>query len=345
MGFDFSSLSTDTLLYFLTHSTVFVVIIASIFFVFGLAFGALTWGRYKWQMRRLQIENETVKDEVATLKRKLAEQAARIASQAESAAENDQPLHETLAKPDPVINSFLSAAAAILPPSTGEAAASATHLGATEGDLISIDLPYSPPQSASTVAESLVEALNPDGTNGTTNHTFEESKTRQVRARDLVDRPGADRDLPQISGIVADQSATTTAMALRRPESMEGFANGIGDESELPSQPAASDPPNGTQPVPASNGDSRLISDPHLGLIYASRPSLSDDLSHLKGVASVIEGKLNDFGVFTFKQIALWNDENIHEFSERLSFKDRIRRERWVEQARELHFQKYGERL
>ena len=45
------------------------------------------------------------------------------------------------------------------------------------------------------------------------------------------------------------------------------------------------------------------------------------------------------------EQIALWNDENIREFSNLPAFKDRIHREQWVEQARERHFQKYGERL
>ena len=41
-------------------------------------------------------------------------------------------------------------------------------------------------------------------------------------------------------------------------------------------------------------------------------------------------------GVYTYAQIAAWNDEHIREFSSRLAFKDRIHRERWVEQAKEL---------
>jgi predicted flap endonuclease-1-like 5' DNA nuclease len=50
-------------------------------------------------------------------------------------------------------------------------------------------------------------------------------------------------------------------------------------------------------------------------------------------------------GVYTFKQIALWTDEQAHEFSSRLGFKERVEREHWREQARALHEQKYGVKL
>lgn len=343
MSFDFSSLSTDTLLYFLTHSTVFVVTVASIFFVFGLGFGALTWGRYKWQMRRFQIENETLKDEVATLKRKLAEQAARLTSQAEATPEPERPLHELHAKPDPVVNSFLNAAAAILPQTAvvdDSSVKAAKSPESTVDDLISIVLPDHNSTASDATTGQADEDPVLESASVPAELELESTKPLQVRARDLIDRPGGDRDFSQITesqpdpGLSMEPTATTELMTEFAPKNTTD-----------PTPETSTLETNGDTPPLTTNGDSRLISDPHLGLIYASRPGLSDDLSHLKGVASIIEGRLNEFGVYTFKQIALWNDENIHEFSHRLSFKDRIRRERWVEQARELHFQKYGERL
>jgi predicted flap endonuclease-1-like 5' DNA nuclease len=55
---------------------------------------------------------------------------------------------------------------------------------------------------------------------------------------------------------------------------------------------------------------------------------------------------LNKLGVHTFREVALWRDEDIDRVDERLEhFRGRIRRENWVSSAKEEHFKKYGERL
>jgi len=92
-----------------------------------------------------------------------------------------------------------------------------------------------------------------------------------------------------------------------------------------------------------SYGDADVSVDEELGLVYKSRPDEVDDLKLIKGVATVLEGKLNDFGVYRFKQIANWSDEVIDEFCARLSFADRVRRDNWLPQARQFHKEKYGE--
>jgi hypothetical protein len=56
----------------------------------------------------------------------------------------------------------------------------------------------------------------------------------------------------------------------------------------------------------------------------------------MKGIAKVLEQRLHEFGIYTYKQIAVWTEEQIKEFSSRLAFKDRIHREKWVEQAQKL---------
>ncbi len=61
-----------------------------------------------------------------------------------------------------------------------------------------------------------------------------------------------------------------------------------------------------------------------------------DDLKQLSGVGPALEKKLHEAGVTTFAQIAAWSADDIAEMDEKLSFKGRIEREGWVEQAKEL---------
>ena len=60
----------------------------------------------------------------------------------------------------------------------------------------------------------------------------------------------------------------------------------------------------------------------------------SDDLKQLSGVGPALEKKLHEAGVTSFEQIASWSEADIAEFDEKLSFKGRIEREGWVEQAK-----------
>ncbi|MEL7486595.1 MAG: 50S ribosomal protein L21 [Pseudomonadota bacterium] len=61
-----------------------------------------------------------------------------------------------------------------------------------------------------------------------------------------------------------------------------------------------------------------------------------DDLTKLSGVGPVLAQKLADNGVTSFAQIASWGPEEIADFDEKLSFKGRIEREGWVDQAKKL---------
>ncbi len=99
-----------------------------------------------------------------------------------------------------------------------------------------------------------------------------------------------------------------------------------------PAEPVASSPRK--PEIPAG-----MRLDPELGLIYekAPDPEAQDDLTKIKGVASVLEKRLHAFGVYTFWQIANWDDAVMAKFSERLSFKDRIRRDQWRSQCARLH--------
>ena len=56
----------------------------------------------------------------------------------------------------------------------------------------------------------------------------------------------------------------------------------------------------------------------------------------MSGVGPALEKKLHAAGVTSFEQIANWTADDIAEMDEKLSFKGRIERDGWVEQAKEL---------
>ena len=61
-----------------------------------------------------------------------------------------------------------------------------------------------------------------------------------------------------------------------------------------------------------------------------------DDLTKINGIGPKIKEKLYDLGITTFAQIAGLSDAEIEQVNGKLSFKGRIERENWVEQAKAL---------
>jgi len=62
----------------------------------------------------------------------------------------------------------------------------------------------------------------------------------------------------------------------------------------------------------------------------------ADDLKRIKGIGPKNEDALNELGIYTFAQIAVWTPENIDWVEGSLSFPGRIERENWIAQAIEL---------
>ena len=80
--------------------------------------------------------------------------------------------------------------------------------------------------------------------------------------------------------------------------------------------------------------------------IPTARPEDADDLKEILGVGPFLEKKLNAFGIYTFKQVAALKPDVIKQLGATFgSFSGRIVRERWMEQAKELHEKRYGEKL
>ncbi len=72
----------------------------------------------------------------------------------------------------------------------------------------------------------------------------------------------------------------------------------------------------------------------------ASAKAAGDDLKKLSGVGPALEKKLHEAGITTFAQIAAWTEDDVAAMDEKLSFKGRIEREGWIEQARKLAAEK-----
>ena len=59
----------------------------------------------------------------------------------------------------------------------------------------------------------------------------------------------------------------------------------------------------------------------------------ADDLKKIKGVGPVLEGKLNEAGIFHFWQVAALKSDQIEALEEEMSFPGRITRDDWIAQA------------
>lgn len=71
-------------------------------------------------------------------------------------------------------------------------------------------------------------------------------------------------------------------------------------------------------------------------LLDAPRGGTADDLKLISGVGPKLEGLLHKNGVFHFDQVAAWTESEIAYMDDQLSFKGRIARDNWLEQAAKL---------
>lgn len=74
-----------------------------------------------------------------------------------------------------------------------------------------------------------------------------------------------------------------------------------------------------------------------LASLLLSKPQgAADDLKKISGVGPKLENTLNQTGIFHFAQIARLSQKAIDELDDKLAFKGRVARDKWVEQAKAL---------
>ncbi|MBM9595510.1 50S ribosomal protein L21 [Roseitranquillus sediminis] len=84
-------------------------------------------------------------------------------------------------------------------------------------------------------------------------------------------------------------------------------------------EPTAAEAPKGSEPA---------------NLLSEARGGQPDDLKKIEGVGPKLEKLLHENGVYHFDQIAAWSDEEVAYMDDKLSFKGRIARDNWIEQAK-----------
>ncbi|WP_349359114.1 50S ribosomal protein L21 [Stappia sp.] len=73
-----------------------------------------------------------------------------------------------------------------------------------------------------------------------------------------------------------------------------------------------------------------------LPVLFTAPDGAADDLKKISGVGPVLEKKLNALGITTYAQVAAFTAEDIARVDDALSFKGRIERDNWVQQAKDL---------
>ena len=349
MKFEITSLETEPLVYFLLHSAIFVTAVSFIFFLLGLWFGALTWGRYKKKNRMQQEEMRGLREEVAGLKRKLTEQVIRPAT----GPLGESPpalLTEVLPKPSEIFPERAANSTPELTPKT-ESAPTLT-LPASAG---SAKAPTAPPPEATKPAPAgaepesettplplpLIPELAPIP--GITHHTPEQVaellSPREPKSPDPAP-PRVTRELPEpndvepFSFLLSDSQEGDFLGSSMEPE--EPLEAEVAPLSPLHAIAHAEPPAESVEAVAPPSVTILPEIDASLGLVYRQSPAVVEDLTRVRGISPALQKRLQELGIYRLQQIAGWSPAHIREFSRRLAFKDRIERERWVEQARRL---------
>ena len=113
----------------------------------------------------------------------------------------------------------------------------------------------------------------------------------------------------------------------------------IGKDGKVAGRDTAAPTPKAPEPaIPAVKQaeEAKKAKKPAAKKSTAKASAGADDLKELKGVGPALEKKLHDAGVTSFAQIAAWGADDIAEMDEKLSFKGRIERDGWIEQATKL---------
>ena len=127
------------------------------------------------------------------------------------------------------------------------------------------------------------------------------------------ERPVSSEDQPAAAANVADA-----------PEAEETQV------AEAPEAPEAADP---APEAEADAGTAEAVEPVKPGNLLDEAEGEPDDLTKISGVGPKLMTKLNENGVFHFRQIAAWGPAEIAWMDDQLSFKGRIERDNWIEQA------------
>ncbi|MEM6546768.1 MAG: 50S ribosomal protein L21 [Pseudomonadota bacterium] len=155
-----------------------------------------------------------------------------------------------------------------------------------------------------------------------------------VRVTDILTEGAADSGVQAAIGSGAAGPEARAALAAAEAAQAEVVA----EETALV-EPIAADPEPAAAPQPEPEAASEP--DAPAETVEAVRPANlldaaqgdADDLTRISGVGPKLAEKLNENGVYHFWQIAEWGPAEIAFMDDQLSFKGRIERDNWIDQA------------
>ncbi len=133
--------------------------------------------------------------------------------------------------------------------------------------------------------------------------------------------------LVKVTDILASGADATGVKAAIGTGSVSGFVVEAAAPAKAAKAPKAAAAPavEGTKPA---------------NLLSEARDGQPDDLKKISGVGPKLEGLLHENGVFHFDQIAAWTSSEIAYMDDQLSFKGRIERDGWIDQAKQFAAEK-----
>ncbi|QQA44514.1 50S ribosomal protein L21 [Pelagovum pacificum] len=149
-------------------------------------------------------------------------------------------------------------------------------------------------------------------------------KLTLLRVTDLLES-GADKS--GVKAAVGAGSVSASAMAAAAPAAEKKAAAPKAEKKAAPKAEKTEAPAEAVGSKPSN-------------LLDAARDGKADDLKKISGVGPKLEGLLHENGVFHFDQIAAWGPEEVAYMDDRLSFKGRIERDNWIEQATQFAAEK-----
>ena len=139
--------------------------------------------------------------------------------------------------------------------------------------------------------------------------------------------------LVRVTDILASGADDTGIKAAIGTGSVSGFAI----EAAAPAKPVKA--PKAAK-APKAEADVAIEGTKPANLLTEARDGKADDLKKISGVGPKLEGLLNQNGVFHFDQIAAWTPAEIAYMDDQLSFKGRIERDDWIDQAKQFASEK-----
>jgi len=193
-----------------------------------------------------------------------------------------------------------------------------------EGDKTTVGAPF---VAGATVAAEIVEQGR-----GPKIIVFKKRRRKNSRRRN-----GHRQDLTllRITEILTDGKKPSAKKAEAKPAKK---AEAKAEKAEKPKKEAQKDAP---APKPEEKGAEEAAE------VTPAKPALldapegeADDLKKISGVGPKLEEKLNNLGIYHFRQIAAFTPEQVAWVDDHLNFKGRIERDDWIGQAKQFEAEK-----